>query len=352
MGLPEINIVFQSLSTTAIERSQRGIVALIVEDDTAKVNTYVFNKLSEVAKTLFTANTYDYIELVFRGNPNKLIVEVINTTNQRTLQTVLNDLEYKKFNYMAIPGISSEEDVTVTNWIKECRKEGKVFKAVLPNSAADYEGIINFTTSGIKVGEKTYTTEEYCARIAGILAGLPITRSATYYVLDDVDEIKEHENPNADIDEGKLILINDGVKIKIARGVNSLVTVEKPKSNEFKKIKILEAMDIMYEDIKTTFEDEYIGKVTNSYDNKIIFLTAVNSYFRGLQKDGVLDPNKEALAEIDYSAHEKYLTDNKIDVTSLNEQEIKEANTGSKVFFKANVKPIDAMEDLDFNIFI
>lgn len=352
MGLPEINIVFQSLATTAIERSRRGIVALIVKDDTATENTYTFTKLSEVDKTKFTSKVYDYIDLVFKGSPNKLIVEVMNTTNERTLQLILKDLKNKKFNYIAIPGIEKSETTEVTTWIKECRKDRKIFKAVLPNTEADYEGIINFTTTGIKVGDKTYTTEEYCARIAGILAGLPVTRSSTYYVLDEVDEIVEHDDPNTDIDEGKLILVNDGVKIKIGRGVNSLITIEQPKSKEFKKIKIVEAMDIIYEDIKTTFEDEYIGKVTNSYDNKIIFLSAVNAYFRGLQKDGVLDTSSEALAELDLIAQEKYLIENQVDTTEFNEQELKEANTGSKVFFKASVTPLDAMEDLYFNIYI
>lgn len=352
MGLPEINIVFQSLATTAIERSRRGIVALIVKDDTATENTYTFTKLSEVDKTKFTSKVYDYIDLVFKGSPNKLIVEVMNTTNERTLQLILKDLKNKKFNYIAIPGIEKSETTEVTTWIKECRKDGKIFKAVLPNTEADYEGIINFTTTGIKVGEKTYTTEEYCARIAGILAGLPVTRSSTYYVLDEVDEIVEHDDPNTDIDEGKLILVNDGVKIKIGRGVNSLITIEHPKSKEFKKIKIVEAMDIIYEDIKRTFEDEYIGKVTNSYDNKIIFLSAVNAYFRGLQKDGVLDASSEALAGLDLVAQEKYLIENQVDTTEFNDQELKEANTGSKVFLKASVTPLDAMEDLDFNIYI
>ena len=36
-------------------------------------------------------------------------------------------------------------------------------------------------------------------------------------------------------------------------------------------------------DIYTTFEDEYVGKVVNSYDNKQMFVGAVNDY---LKKDG------------------------------------------------------------------
>ncbi len=40
MGLPEVNIVFRSLAVSAIERSERGIVALVVKDSTATKNSY------------------------------------------------------------------------------------------------------------------------------------------------------------------------------------------------------------------------------------------------------------------------------------------------------------------------
>ena len=189
MGLPEVNIVFRSLAISAIERSERGIVALVVNDDTATKTSYAFKKFAEVMPEDFKEDVYDYIRLAFLGNPNKVIVEVVNET--RTINETLKDLQFKKFNYLAVPGISSEETELVSSWIIDCREEGKMYKAVLPNTEADNEGVINFATTGIKVGEKTYTTEVYCARIAGILAGLPLTRSATYFVLNEVDEITD-----------------------------------------------------------------------------------------------------------------------------------------------------------------
>jgi hypothetical protein len=352
MGLPQINIVFKSLATSAIERSQRGIVALIINDTVATEKTYIFKKISDVKKIDFDANNYDYLKLAFLGNPTKVIVEVISESNQRNLENVLKDLETKQFNYLTMPKIDKSEVQEISNWITTCRKNGKMYKAVLPNCKANSEAVVNFTTNDIKVDETTYTTEEYCARIAGILAGLSLTRSATYFVLDEVESIKEHEAPDEDIDNGELILINDGVKIKIARGVNSFTTTTDNKSDDFKKIKIVETMDIIYEDIRRTFEDQYVGKVSNSYDNKVIFLAAVNAYFKQLQKDGVLDSSSDAIAEIDINAQEKYLNEKHIDTESLDEQALKEANTGSSVFFTANIKPLDAMEDLDFNIYI
>ena len=90
------------------------------------------------------------------------------------------------------------------------------------NAAADDEGIINFATDNIEVGAKTYTTAEFCCRIAGILAGLPLNRSATYYTLPEIESITESETPDDDVDNGKLILINDGTKTKM-QGVSTLL---------------------------------------------------------------------------------------------------------------------------------
>lgn len=340
MGLPNINIKFESLGLSAITRSERGIVAIIlISDETAENASYEFRSLDKVGSNNFDTNNYDYIKLAFEGNPNKVIVEI------GAVEECLKRLENKTFDWLTVPGITSEQTI-VKSWISVQRKANKMKKAVLPNTPADDEAIVNFATSEIKTQAKTYTTAEYCARIAGILAGLPFTRSSTYYVLNDVLSIKESENPDTDIDEGKLILVNDGRKIKIGRGVNSLVSTTGGKSAEFKKIKIVEAMDLIQQDIKNTFEDEYIGKVNNSYDNKCLFLGAINSYLSQLVKQDVLDGSAENEVGIDVSANTDFIESKGVDVSQLSDAEIKSYNTGSNVYLSGTVKPLDSMEDL------
>jgi hypothetical protein len=92
MGLPNISIIFKTLATSAISRSERGIVALILNDSTSKTS-YSFNKLADVDKDNFTSENYDYIRLAFLGNPNKVIVEI---ANDEDLSEVLKRLETKK----------------------------------------------------------------------------------------------------------------------------------------------------------------------------------------------------------------------------------------------------------------
>ena len=353
MGLPEINIAFRTLAVTAIARSARGIVSLILKDSTViTFDTKIYTDVSQIDPDDWAAANLDYIQKTFLGLPVMVIVERV-ASDAVNYTAALTRLINKKWNYLAIPGIETADVATISTWIKSRRDtDKKTFKAVLPASVSDHEGVINFTTDDIVVGETTYTTEEYCCRIAGLLAGLPFTRSSTYFVLPEVESITETATPDVDIDAGKLILVNDGENIKIGRGVNSLTTTTVTKGAKFKKIKIMEAIDLMRDDIRNTFAAEYVGKINNFYDNKVLFLTAVNAYLKGLQGDEVLDPNFTALAEIDVDAQELYLQSVGTDTTKLTLAQIKEYNTGSKVFLKASGSPLDAMEDLDFSMLI
>ncbi len=350
MGLPKILIEFKTLAETIITRSERGIVAVILKDNSNTTETYTYTKESEMVKSHFTASNLAFLSLIFMGSPSKVIVERVQTEGE--LSTALERLKNKQWYYLTVPVIEDEEINTVVEYITLMRTQYyKTFKAVLPNCAANSEGIINFATDNIKVGAKTYTTAEYCARIAGILAGLPLNRSATYYPLSEVESITESETPDADIDNGKLILINDGTKIKIARGVNSLTEFTETKGQDFAKIKIVEAVDMIRDDIRTTFEDGFVGKVENSYDNKIVFIAAINKYFKDLASRGVLYDKFDNVAEIDIEGIREWLSKTK-DVSGWDDEKIKTANTGTNVFVKANIQIQDAIEDMNFKIYI
>ncbi|WP_456273629.1 phage tail sheath C-terminal domain-containing protein [Bacillus sp. AK031] len=354
MGLPEINITFTGKAQTLVQRSQLGIVALILKDDTGEFDSIEYKNPEEVETSDWTTENADYIANAFKGDPSKVIVERLETTAV-DYSAALSRLRNKRFNYLAVPAIESADVPVIAEWVISNRTDNKkTFKAVLPNAAEDHEAIINFTTNDIKVGEKVYDTAEFTSRIAGILAGLPFTRSATYFVLDEVDSITEIEDPNAAVDAGELILINDGEKIKVGRGVNSLVTITPggTKNDEFKSIRVIEAMDMIHDDIYSTFDDEYVGKVNNIYDNQVIFINSVNRYFARLQTDEILDPNATNQTRIDTPAQRSAWEDAGFDTTDWDEQRVKETSFRKSVFLAGNIKIVDTMEDLDFSIAI
>ncbi|QQE75218.1 phage tail sheath subtilisin-like domain-containing protein [Brevibacillus composti] len=352
MGLPEISIIFSSLAVSAIQRSQRGIVALILKDDTGTFDTKEYKSVSEVQSSDWTATNLQYIKDAFLGTPSKVIVERIDAaaTDYNEAHTRLAS---KRWNYLAIPGISPADAATVATQVKTWRDVNKkTFKAVLPNIDADHEGIINFATEGkVKGVAEPFTASQYTARIAGILAGLPLTRSSTYYVLPEVEAIQESSDPDADIDAGKLILINDGEKIKIARGVNSLTTTTTDKGADWKKIKIIEGHDLWMEDVRRTFEEHYVGKVNNSYDNQVLFITAVNAYSRSLEGT-VLDPAAENKVGVDVEAQRLAWESIGTDTSTWDDQKVKEMTFQSFVFLAGGLKFLDAVEDLQMKIHV
>ena len=357
MGIPECIIEFKRKSRDMRWRSARGVVALVLKDTTAAVKgkTVTYKSFEEIKETDWTPENYDLLRLTFLGEPSKVIVDVIDdfTTETKNLDKSLNKLSYFKFNYLAVPEIPADNVAKVEAWITKMRGKGRTYKAVLTGVKAKNEkALINFTTKGIKVGEKAYSTESYTARVAGILAGLPATQSITYHVLEEVTEITAHDDENAAVDNGELILTNDGEKIKFVRGVTAMTEVGLGEIEDFKKIKILDTADLIKADIMDTWENYYVGKVMNTYPNKVLFFGAVKGYLNNLQKQELLDPNVDVASDVAFEAQKKWIKSTGVDTTVLSDQEIKEYNTGSNVFGYAEFRIADAMEDLKLDLYM
>ena len=346
MGLPNIFLNFEGTGQTLVERSARGTVCLILEETTASVNTYT--SFGDVLDTDYTATNYEYIKLAFLSNTNKVVVvSVINS--EGFIDAGLAEASKIDFDYLAVPTATTSDNTVIVTWVGEQRALNKIYKAVLANTTADKEYIINFAAANIVTNLGTFSTAEYCCRIAGVLASLSLDKSATYYKLDDVISVTESATPGTDIDAGKLILVSDGLNIKIARAVNSLTTTTTTKTAEFKKIKIVEGMDTIKRDIKNTFENAFIGQYVNNYDNQVILISAINTYFKALQ-GSVLDNNHENIASVDLDAQRQAWTDAGVDVSGLNELGLKLKTYASNVYLTASLKFLDAIEDLTFNI--
>ena len=346
MGLPQINISFIHAAQTAVTRSANGIVALLVADNTKEQTSYSYAYAADVDTKAFTEANVALIKTAFTGSPNRVIIERVTT--EENLTAALARLKLKKFNWLALIGDIDAD--TVATWIIEQRDANKTFKAVLPTGTTDWNdpGIVSFNTDEIVCGTTTYTKAQFCPRIAGILAGLPMTRSATYYSIPEADSITESDDAESEITDGHLILINDGENIKIASENNSYHSLATGDNEELKSIKTIESMDLIRDDIRTTFENEYVG-INNSYDNKTIFVGAVRQYFSELVRQGVLYDKYNNTADIDIVAQRAYLA-TKYDVSKMSDAEILVANTGKNVFVSADIQLCEAIENLTFNV--
>lgn len=362
-GLPQVLIDFKTKGITAIKRSARGVVVLILKcESTDTSNKYKISDVSEIPEGVFDEASTDLIKKCLDGTPLRILVYTLPKASvqapKNTQATLLKQLKHIRYNYIAAPTGTVQDQQDLASYIKAERNNSrKTVKAVVGGVAADFDGVINFCTEEIKVATgkntagkttyKTYTPIEYTARIAGILAGLALDRSATYFKLTEVESVKVYEDLNDRIDHGELHLFDeeDGEGVKIARACNSLQTFTTDKGEEFRKIKIVEGVDMVTDDIRDTFKKYYVGKYINDYDHKMLFVAAIMVYF-GQLAGNVLDSRAGNTVDIDFQFQKDYAIIKGENVSQMTNMQIREYNTGSQIGLSGKVKFVDAMEDL------
>ncbi|MFR8652569.1 phage tail sheath subtilisin-like domain-containing protein [Megamonas funiformis] len=388
LGMPSVIISFKEAGIAAIERSQRGIVFLILEEEQEVIDKLTVNTSAICGKAItgqaitgniekqevienpfviyttddipseLSENNKDYITKCLLGYVTapyrvKVYLQAKGKTGADKWQESLKKIAAERWDYLAIPTIEEEQLETVGTWIKTNRENKyKKVKAVLPGYDGDYEGIINFSNKTTKTATKTYTPAEYTARIAGLIAGTPMTISATYAPLSEIIDCDKYDLDENDekVNNGEFFIWYDGTKYKMSRAMNSLVTTTEEKQEGYQTIKIVDIMDMIYDDVRTTAQDSYIGKYSNSYDNKCLLIMAITGYLKELEKEGLLQANYSTV-ELDTEAIKNYQLQNglytKEELADMSDDEINQLDTKKKVFLKGKIKIIDAMEDIE-----
>ena len=352
MGLPTIDVIFSQKAVKTVREIQHGIVAIILKDS-AEAGAHTLTSETQIPEDL-SADNKAYIERAFVGyvnQPSKVLLYVLEAAAE-DLSDALDYFATQTFDYLVgPPNLDSTGSKEIVAWLKAQWADDFTPRAVLPNEAADFEGVVNLTTSNIEVAESTLTTAQFCSRIAGLICGTPINISCTSAPLLEVTNVARLSKEEMDtaVDNGEFILWHDGEKVKVGRGVNSFKTTTLDKGNIYKKIKIVDAICTMKRDLKLLIEDEYIGKFPNSYDNKCILLNNVQSYFDSMEQQGALNPGT-SVVEIDLDAQKNYLSSTGVDVSEMSDDEIKKADTGSQVFLKATIQLLDAIEDVTLKV--
>jgi hypothetical protein len=224
-------------------------------------------------------------------------------------------------------------------------------------TSPDAEYIINFASTGAikaKIADEAenFTAGDWTARLAGALSGLAPSRSLTYYELPEIVKAPISTTPDTDVAAGKLIILHQDGSYKFGRAVNSLVTLTDGVTEAFQKIRVLDIMDMIANDIVATFRLYYVGKYTNNFTNKNRFVGAINAYLKQLAAEGLLEAENDNEVAISYNKQKAYLESKGVDTSGMSYIAILKANTGSKVLLDGVCSPTDAMEDLDLGMYL
>lgn len=359
--MPNIDITFKQLAATLIARSERGYAILIIRDDKNKSFSYKeYTQLTEVKETDYSADNYQYIKDMFTFAPYRVCIVRIDKTAPEggtvpTINDALTILEGNvKTGWVTIADGSSDDFAALASWTKS--KEGlkKYYKSLCYKAATtDCKHIVNFINDKVTFNDARgeVTGEKYCPSLIAILAVCNINRATTNYICSNLSRVIAVSDNDAAVGNGKFILINDVDTVKIAVGVNSLTTTDgKTLTEDMKYIDFVEAMDLIYDDIFSTFKT-YQGPYKNKLDNQILFISSVNGYFKSLAKKDVLDIEYNNVADIDIEAQrDAWIESGKEEAKTWTDAKVRTSTFKRSVFLKGDIKILEAMENLIFDI--
>lgn len=366
MGRPNINIAFQKAATSGIQQGTNGIICVPFVNQ-------LFTTSQATIKHRITLNsdidnlpeTYTYkegvsikkiLKQIWLGGVKEIVVLAFDKVKEKS--AIMTELQNHNFDFLYADCLIIDTPNCVTDIIAGTKDLNDVLNKMIftigQGIPGDHESILNIDSKLVNATNLTgaLTKEELSARISGEIAGLSLNLAPTYRVLSDISDCTNFSGTEIDsaIDDGKITLMNDGSKVKIARGVTSLTTLG-TKPTGFKKIKVTRIYYKVKKDIFQTIIDYYVGKFDNGYEDKLNLISVIQGYFETLETNKLLDKGKNSI-EINISAQRAYLISQGEDVSEMTEQEIKEANTAEKVFLSGKCKALDSMEDFDiiFNI--
>lgn len=349
MGMPELIINFKKLGESAKSRSLKGVVALIINDTTVS-GTHIYSRVSQITEA-YSASNLALLKMCFNEyGVNKLIV--VSKVTEDDLANALNLIKTTKLDFLALPYAVTGDNAKAISFIEAQRLNNIMSKVVLVNEDADLEYVINFTSDGIEESGVDVTPELFTVDLACAFATTPLTQSATYYVFNKVTKVNEKTNKDTATDNGEVFLINDGDKIKLSRAVTSLKTLTGEKKAALKKIKIVEGADLIKSDIYSVFQDQYVGKVDNNYDNKALLVSDINTYLESMTTQGVLNPDGTNLVKLDLDSQRDYIEKELgIDTTNMKDIDVLRYPTDSFVFLTGQVTFADSVEDITLNLY-
>jgi hypothetical protein len=295
---PGLYVNFVEAAATQIRGGARGIVAIPLKTygPNATAKTFYTVETEKDAADLFGSSNIQSIKLALKGGAKEVLVYTMPANPTADDYTDMrNEFEARPFNVFVYDGeVSDTERTNTKTWVTTNRNEGKHFMFVTGGSETDDQDptvgnarsttlnddyIVNLITGGTVDGV-SYSSGEYAAYIAGLIAGTPINRSITYaqVPLDDVNKRLRNSEIRTALEAGSLVLVNDGEKVKVEQGL----------ATSGAKIRAVRARQAIATDIAKTARDNYIGRLNNNEDGQAALISAIKAYLEELERNNVL----------------------------------------------------------------
>lgn len=361
-GMPELDIVFKGLGVSAVARGERGTAVIILLDDTTAGYLVKYESIDDFTaeeQAKFLPGNVIFIKDALEGIPLELYVATTSITTPDlavTLEKLKGAIPRNSWVGVASADQTNQDDLTT--WVKAQRTNNKKrYKAfVYKATTTDDKGVVNLTNEKVRFTDDRgeVTGDNAIPYLIGLLAGLSLSMSAIAKTLTKFDSVTEPEDLDAAISNGEFVLFNDEGVVKVARGVNSLVTLGQDVILEMTHINTVEKMDLIYCDVYKAWDESYKGKYPNVLSNQMLLISAMNSYLKLLALDYILDPefDNKMLIYLEKQKLANYPKYGQEAVDKWTDTKIMQMTVSTNVFLQSNVKIAGIMEDMFTDIFM
>ena len=254
------------------------------------------------------------------------------TTKPAQISDLLNDaLETEDYDVATTAGfpVNSPLHKQLVDEIKHLREDNDIkVRGVIPYTSdkVNYEGI-STVANGVVLGDGTELDATVAAGFfAGASSSANAAKSLTY--VEYPDAISAYPKFSNDrtieaLENGEIVFTTKrNETVVIEQDINSLTKVTAEKPVFFSKNRVVRTMDTIVTNTKRTFEDMFIGKITNSSTGRDLFKANRVSYLQGLADANVISDFKE------------------------DDISVEAGNDRDSILVNLAVKPLDSMEKL------
>lgn len=344
---PSIQVYFETLATTAVQKGERGILYVIMEDATNVIKYHEFKTVADIKETDWTVDNYKLLQTAFEWFPPYKVV-VRNMADLELLSDVLKEFEVRKITHLAYPHAIQADDATICTWVKSrWEQQGIVYGSSFATNADDVTVIKIGNTTFEHVLCGTLTAQEYTLGLMGAVTGCPLNRSLDNAVSPNLVSVTDFI-PML----GVLNFYNDDGKVRVNLAINTKTTYDNKWKSTTRMIKTVEGMNIVRFDIMDTFKNYWMGLYINSYENKMAFVNLVNKvYFPNLEPN-VLSPDYDNRVYINVVKNAQFIVTEGLDPDTMTETAILTYPTGNDVYLEGDVRFSGTMINLDLPIYM
>lgn len=254
------------------------------------------------------------------------------TTTPVDIGDLLNDaLETEDYDVATTAGFPIDSPIhkQLVDEIKHLREDNDIkVRGVIPYTSdkVNYEGI-STVANGVVLGDGTELDATVAAGFfAGASSSADAAKSLTY--VEYPDAISAYPKFSNDrtieaLENGEIVFTTKrNETVVIEQDINSLTKVTAEKPVFFSKNRVVRTMDTIVTNTKRTFEDMFIGKITNSSTGRDLFKANRVSYLQSLADANVISDFKE------------------------DDISVETGNDRDSILVNLAVKPLDSMEKL------